>query len=248
MALTALNHFKDLQHSPHIMNSPSALRHLHELGLPIFICDAVISAYARKPSLISQSDLDSYFTSTELFRPDFSKDVLDEILDRWLTVQPAGGAKEGGEENGIDNSGEGRSAATEENKGLNRDASLGDFYDSPSASKDDEQMSNDTGKEARREDKTRGEVQPPLGRMPMSRTTVDGIIDLEEMEKVEETVTHDSLSKCTTILCCWLGEVRPPSSPSFRISNFLADCAHRSSGSTRICEDLKSSVFFPDRV
>ena len=202
MALTALNHFKDLQHSINPASPPSESSHLFALGLPIFICDAVISAYARKPSLISQADLDTYFTSTELFRPDFSKDVLDEILTRWLTVSPGSredkdgeGEKDGGgEENGIDESGDGRGNTSA--MGLDRNPTPSSTADQPM-----------------RDSRTRenGGTGPQLlGRHgnPISRTTVDGIIDLEEEEKAEETVTHASLSKCTTILCCWLGEVR----------------------------------------
>ena len=201
MALTALNHFKDLQHAIKPTTPLSQVQDLFSLGLPIFICDAVISAYARKPSLISQSDLDTYFTSTELFRPDFSKDVLDEILTKWLTVPPGGQEKEG-EENGVNqNGGAGNSGNISTKGGLNSDRHLSYQTTTPVEDRRDSTMHDHT--------RVNGDSYQGTGRHgnPTSRTTIDGIIDLEETVNAEERVTHDSLSKCTTILCCWLGEV-----------------------------------------
>lgn len=216
MALTALNHFKDLQHAINPSTSPSESEHLFALGLPIFICDAVISAYACKPALISQVDLDTYFTSTELFRPDFSKDKLDEILTRWLTSSPESEeGKEGGEENGIDAEGDGR--MTTEDMGLNQNssaaASASATATATGSTSNDQPMQDST-----RPNASSGQLLGLDGN-PISRTTVDGIIDLEEEEKAEETVTHASLSKCTTILCCWLGEVR-------RFTSFVPTLTH----------------------
>ncbi|KAL8293563.1 hypothetical protein RQP46_000264 [Phenoliferia psychrophenolica] len=78
----SLGHFKDLQDSP-----PAELDTLDSvirLGLPIFLGDAITSAYARKPPLVTTEDLAYYFQAVGLHVPDFSTDNLGVILDQHI--------------------------------------------------------------------------------------------------------------------------------------------------------------------
>ncbi|KAM0752733.1 hypothetical protein T439DRAFT_323347 [Meredithblackwellia eburnea MCA 4105] len=84
----AIGMFKDLQDSPPRPGvNPNVLR----LGLPIFLADALTSAYARKPPQITPSDLASYFRAVAPHVPDFTSDNLSVILDQYIPREPSQG-------------------------------------------------------------------------------------------------------------------------------------------------------------
>ncbi|KAK4702906.1 hypothetical protein P7C70_g3309, partial [Phenoliferia sp. Uapishka_3] len=77
----AIGLFKDLLDSaPVDGDHESVIR----LGLPLFIADAIICAYAQLPPLITTKDLSTYFSILAPNIPDLSTDVLRAILDQYL--------------------------------------------------------------------------------------------------------------------------------------------------------------------
>ncbi|KAK4706179.1 twinfilin, partial [Phenoliferia sp. Uapishka_3] len=85
----AVGHFKDLQDSP--PTDVDSMDSIIRLGLPIFLGDAITSAYARKPPLVTTEDLSYYFKAVGLHTPDFATDNLGSILDQHIPRQAQGG-------------------------------------------------------------------------------------------------------------------------------------------------------------
>lgn len=91
--ITAFNQFKELQDSRDL--SPAQKKDMiAELGIPLFVADAIISAYAKRPSPITEQDM-KYFQGT-LHVPNFETDSLSEILDHTLLVDTTGTEYENG--------------------------------------------------------------------------------------------------------------------------------------------------------
>ncbi|GAA5936984.1 hypothetical protein JCM1841_003404 [Sporobolomyces salmonicolor] len=78
---SAILQFKELQDS---VPSPAAKEELvQSIGVPLFTCDAITSAYARKTPLISSSDLKAYFPSFSV--PDLRTQRIDSVLQDCLS-------------------------------------------------------------------------------------------------------------------------------------------------------------------
>ncbi|GJN92545.1 hypothetical protein Rhopal_005575-T1 [Rhodotorula paludigena] len=88
MILSAIGQYKELQDSAASPETKDdTLKHI---GLPILICDAVTSAYARKKPLITKSDLVQHFPS--FVPPDPRKENIQSLLQACLrdNLSPTG--------------------------------------------------------------------------------------------------------------------------------------------------------------